>query len=112
MAQAAWEGLVRPLASAPCTRVGRGGPCQGVFPARPRWPLSGRVSRLDHGGRLAEIGDKTQILALVLAARFRRPLPIIFGILFATLANHAAAGLAGSYFGAVLNGPWLRWILG
>jgi putative Ca2+/H+ antiporter (TMEM165/GDT1 family) len=61
---------------------------------------------------LAEIGDKTQILSLVLAARFQRPLPIIFGIFFATLANHAAAGLAGSYFGDVLNGPWLRWILG
>ncbi len=61
---------------------------------------------------LAEIGDKTQILSLMLAARFQRPLPIIFGILFATLANHAAAGLAGSYFGDVLNGPWLRWILG
>jgi hypothetical protein len=47
---------------------------------------------------LAEIGDKTQILALMLAARFRRPLPIIFGILVATLANHAAAALAGTYF--------------
>jgi putative Ca2+/H+ antiporter (TMEM165/GDT1 family) len=61
---------------------------------------------------LAEIGDKTQILSLMLAARFQHPLPIIFGILFATIANHAAAGLAGSYFGALLNGPWLRWILG
>jgi hypothetical protein len=59
---------------------------------------------------LAEIGDKTQILSLMLAARFRRPLPIIFGILLATLADHAAAGLAGSYFGDLLNGPWLRWI--
>ncbi len=44
---------------------------------------------------LAEIGDKTQILALMLAARFLRPVPIIFGIFFATIANHAAAGLAG-----------------
>ena len=61
---------------------------------------------------LAEIGDKTQILSLMLAARFQRPLPIIFGILFATIANHAAAGLAGSYFGDLLSGPWLRWILG
>ena len=47
---------------------------------------------------LAEIGDKTQILSLMLAARFQRPVPIIFGILFATLANHAAAGLAGIVF--------------
>jgi Ca2+/H+ antiporter, TMEM165/GDT1 family len=61
---------------------------------------------------LAEIGDKTQILSLMLAARFQRPLPIICGILFATLANHAAAGLAGTLFGAALAGPWMRWVLG
>ena len=45
---------------------------------------------------LAEIGDKTMLLAIVLAARFRKPLPIIFGILFATLANHAVASFAGA----------------
>jgi putative Ca2+/H+ antiporter (TMEM165/GDT1 family) len=61
---------------------------------------------------LAEIGDKTQILSLMLAARFQRPLPIIFGILLATLANHAAAGLAGTIFGSLLAGPWMRWVLG
>ena len=61
---------------------------------------------------LAEIGDKTQILSLMLAARFQRPLPIILGILFATIANHAVAGLAGTYFGDIASGPWLRWILG
>ena len=61
---------------------------------------------------LAEIGDKTQILSLMLAARFLRPVPIIFGILFATVANHAAAGLAGTLFGDVLRGPWMQWILG
>ncbi|HEX3953157.1 MAG TPA: TMEM165/GDT1 family protein [Stellaceae bacterium] len=61
---------------------------------------------------LAEIGDKTQILSMMLAARFRRPLPIIAGILCATIANHAVAGLAGTLFGDLLNGPWLRWILG
>src|SRR6516165_1285264 len=61
---------------------------------------------------LAEIGDKTQILSLMLAARLLRPVPIIFGILFATIANHAAAGLAGTFFGDVLRGPWMRWILG
>ena len=60
---------------------------------------------------LAEIGDKTQILSLLLAARFGRPWPIIAGIFFATLANHAAAGLAGTFFGGLLGGPWLRWIL-
>jgi Ca2+/H+ antiporter, TMEM165/GDT1 family len=54
---------------------------------------------------LAEIGDKTQILSLMLAARFLRPLPIIFGIFFATIPNHAAAGLAGTLFGSLLTGP-------
>lgn len=61
---------------------------------------------------LAEIGDKTQILSLMLTARFQRPLPIIFGIFFATLANHAAAGLVGTFFGRSITGPWMRWILG
>ena len=61
---------------------------------------------------LAEIGDKTQILSLILAARFQRPVPIIFGILIATLANHGVAGLAGVLFGSLLGGGWMRWILG
>jgi putative Ca2+/H+ antiporter (TMEM165/GDT1 family) len=61
---------------------------------------------------LAEIGDRTQILSLLLAARFQRPVPIILGILFATLANHAAAGALGTFFGSWLSGPWMRWILG
>jgi putative Ca2+/H+ antiporter (TMEM165/GDT1 family) len=60
----------------------------------------------------AEIGDKTQLLALLLACRFRRPLPIIAGILIATLANHALAGIAGAWAGNLLDGPWLRWIVG
>jgi Ca2+/H+ antiporter, TMEM165/GDT1 family len=61
---------------------------------------------------LAEIGDKTQLLALVLAARFRRPWPIAWGILFATLLNHAAAAAVGAWAGDLLEGPHLRWILG
>jgi putative Ca2+/H+ antiporter (TMEM165/GDT1 family) len=61
---------------------------------------------------LAEIGDKTQILSLMLAARFLRPVPIIFGIFFATIANHSVAGFAGTFFGNVLSGPWMRWTLG
>jgi Ca2+/H+ antiporter, TMEM165/GDT1 family len=48
----------------------------------------------------------------MLAARFQRPVPIIFGILFATLANHAAAGLARTIFGSLLAGAWMPWILG
>src|SRR5262245_24331514 len=56
---------------------------------------------------IAEIGDKTQLLAMVLAARFRRrPLTIIVGILTATLANHAAAALVGATLSGFLQGPW------
>lgn len=52
---------------------------------------------------LAEIGDKTQLLALILAARFRKPWPIIAGIVAATLANHAAAGAVGAWFSSFLS---------
>jgi putative Ca2+/H+ antiporter (TMEM165/GDT1 family) len=61
---------------------------------------------------LAEIGDKTQLLALVLAAKFRRPLPIILGILVATLVNHALAGAAGAWIASVVGPTAMRWILG
>ena len=60
---------------------------------------------------LAEIGDKTQLLALLLAMRFRRPAPILLGILLATLANHGLAGLAGAWLGSLLDGDGLRWAL-
>jgi putative Ca2+/H+ antiporter (TMEM165/GDT1 family) len=58
---------------------------------------------------LGEIGDKTQLLALMLAARFRRPLPIVAGILVATLANHALAGWLGNLARAALPPDVLRW---
>jgi putative Ca2+/H+ antiporter (TMEM165/GDT1 family) len=61
---------------------------------------------------LAEIGDKTQLLAFVLAARFRKPLPIALGILLATLANHALAGALGAWITTLLHVDTLRWILG
>src|SRR2546430_1767434 len=61
---------------------------------------------------LAEIGDKTQLLALLLAARFRRPWPILGGILAATIANHLLAAAVGAAAGAFLQGPWMRWVLG
>jgi putative Ca2+/H+ antiporter (TMEM165/GDT1 family) len=57
---------------------------------------------------VAEIGDKTQLLAIVLATRFRRPLPIILGILVATLANHALAAFAGQFAAGLLDGQWFR----
>ena len=61
---------------------------------------------------VAEIGDKTQLLALVLAARYRKPWPICLGILVATLANHALAGEAGVLLAQWLSPAVLRWIVG
>ncbi|HEV2610678.1 MAG TPA: TMEM165/GDT1 family protein [Noviherbaspirillum sp.] len=61
---------------------------------------------------VAEIGDKTQLLALILAARYKRPIPIIFGILAATLLNHALAGLLGEWIRTMIDPGMLRWILG
>ncbi len=60
---------------------------------------------------LAEMGDKTQLLALVLAARFRKPWPIVFGILVATLANHALAGALGAWLTTLISPQILRWLL-
>jgi putative Ca2+/H+ antiporter (TMEM165/GDT1 family) len=61
---------------------------------------------------LGEMGDKTQLLALLLAARFKRPWPIMAGILVATLANHAAAGWLGAGIAAWLGPQVLRWVIG
>jgi len=61
---------------------------------------------------LAEIGDKTQLLAFLLATRFKKPLPIIAGILVATLLNHSMAGALGAWITATLSPEVLRWILG
>ena len=61
---------------------------------------------------LAEIGDKTQLLSFVLAARYRKPLPIALGILVATVLNHALAGAVGTWVTSVLSPQTLRWVLG
>ena len=61
---------------------------------------------------LAEIGDKTQLLAFILAAKFRKPVPIVIGILVATIFNHAFAGLLGSWITTLLGPETLRWVLG
>jgi putative Ca2+/H+ antiporter (TMEM165/GDT1 family) len=61
---------------------------------------------------LGEIGDKTQLLAMLLAARYRKPWPIVLGILVATLANHAAAAALGAWIQASLDPQWMRWALG
>ncbi len=61
---------------------------------------------------LAEIGDKTQLLAILLATRFRKPVPIILGIFAATIANHALAALIGAQAAAFLDSPLFRYVIG
>lgn len=61
---------------------------------------------------LAEIGDKTQLLAFILAARFKKPVPIILGILAATIVNHGLAGALGAWITATVSPEILRWVLG
>mgnify|MGYP000095914499 CR=1 FL=1 len=61
---------------------------------------------------LAEIGDKTQLLAFILAARFKKPLPIVLGILVATIVNHGLAGALGAWITSVISPGTLRWVLG
>ncbi|MGO3842444.1 MAG: TMEM165/GDT1 family protein [Alcaligenes pakistanensis] len=61
---------------------------------------------------LAEIGDKTQLLAFILAARYKRPWPIILAIFIATLVNHGLAGAIGAWVPALLDPEILRWVLG
>jgi Ca2+/H+ antiporter, TMEM165/GDT1 family len=70
------------------------------------------VANGSHVVAISEIGDKTLLLALILAVRFRKPVPIILGILVATLANHAAAALAGGWIASAVDPTILRWILG
>ena len=61
---------------------------------------------------LAEIGDKTQLLAFILAARFKKPVPIVLGILVATIVNHGLAGALGAWITSTLSPEVLRWVLG
>ena len=61
---------------------------------------------------LGEMGDKTQLLAMLLAVKFRKPVPIILGIFVATLLNHATAGLVGGWVASTLGPDVLRWVIG
>lgn len=85
-------------------------PLAGMPDAIAQWPLA--TALLSTGVvALAEIGDKTQLLALLLAARFRRPWPIIAGILVATVLNHAVAAWLGALIAQWLTPGVLRWIV-
>ena len=101
--------LARPLTTLPADWPD-GRVVMGTF--RP-WSISLESFLISTGiVALAEIGDKTQLLAFILAAKFRRPVPIILGILVATLANHAFAGAVGTWITALIGPQTLRWVLG
>jgi putative Ca2+/H+ antiporter (TMEM165/GDT1 family) len=61
---------------------------------------------------LGEVGDKTQLLAFLLAVKFKRPIPIVFGILAATLLNHTAAGAVGGWLATQVGPVVMRWVIG
>jgi putative Ca2+/H+ antiporter (TMEM165/GDT1 family) len=106
------SGTVRPTSGAiavACSRLACQHRCK-VFHSVPPMPIEAfLVSTVVVA--LSEMGDKTQLLALVLAARFRRPLPIVLGIVVATLVNHTLAGALGSWVRSVVPEEYLRWLL-
>ena len=89
----------------PGVRFGHCSSLAKVDHMEPFWVSTGVVT-------IAEIGDKTQLLALVLAARFGKPAIIIAGILLATILNHALAGALGAWLTVTIDPQWLQWILG
>jgi Ca2+/H+ antiporter, TMEM165/GDT1 family len=110
MADAA-SGLARPLTRQPWT--GRNEvACHWLASPAPEIPRLEALFVSTFVVALAEIGDKTQLLALVLAARFRKPWPIIAGILLATLVNHGIAAEIGARISALLSPDVQRWLLG
>jgi Ca2+/H+ antiporter, TMEM165/GDT1 family len=102
-------------------RTGHAGPSLAVSLVMAFWAPLGRIDPMEIFSHfaisaglvaIAEIGDKTMLLAMLLAARFRKPWPILAGILAATLANHGLAAGVGVVAGDILKGPWMRWVLG
>jgi len=103
--------LARPLTTTPSVLAGEGAVVIRLEPALEKILME---SLLVSTGvvALAEIGDKTQLLAFILAARFKKPIPIILGILVATLVNHGLAGALGAWITSLLTPEVLRWVLG
>ena len=103
--------LARPLTTTPSVLAGEGAV---VIRLEPALEILLMESLLVSTGvvALAEIGDKTQLLAFILAARFKKPIPIILGILAATLVNHGLAGALGAWITSLLTPDVLRWVLG
>jgi len=110
MVQAASASLARPLTTPSRLQ----GPREGVVIVfTPALELLMEAFLISTGVvALAEIGDKTQLLALVLAARYRKPVPIVLGILIATLLNHALAGTLGAVVARLVDPHAMRWVLG
>lgn len=80
---------------------------------RPAWEITMEAFLVSTGiVALAEIGDKTQLLAFILAAKFRKPVPIVLGILAATIVNHGLAGAIGAFITSLVDPHTMRWILG
>lgn len=92
------------------TKPGRGNASHRVLTERPGYktPMQSFVVSTSVVG-LAEIGDKTQLLSLVLAARYRKPIPIVLGVLVATLVNHAASGALGAWLASVIRPEIMNW---
>ena len=87
--------------------------CAYTYPAQPIFKSLLEAFLISTGVvALAEIGDKTQLLAFILAARFKKPLPIIAGILLATVVNHGLAGAIGAWMTTAITPEILRWLLG
>jgi putative Ca2+/H+ antiporter (TMEM165/GDT1 family) len=89
--------------------AGRGHDAVVQSPARPRKIVMEALLTSTAVVALAEIGDKTQLLAILLATRFKRPMPVVLGILVATLANHFLAALLGEQAANFLDGKWFRY---
>jgi putative Ca2+/H+ antiporter (TMEM165/GDT1 family) len=92
--------------------MGRGNVCIIKFNALSRRKIMEAFFVSTLAVAVGEIGDKTQLLALLLAARYKKPIPIVLGILVATLANHALAGLLGHWVVSNISSEVLRWALG
>lgn len=104
--------LARPLTASPPNRAGVAA-WSAFRSCRPASDHSLEAFLISTGiVALGEMGDKTQLLAMLLAARFKRPVPIILGVLVATLVNHALAGVVGDTVARWMGPDLLRWVIG
>src|SRR5579864_5876336 len=103
------SGMARPTDCPAAAEQDRSSRCSAARPGAP--PMEAFLVSITTVA-VAEMGDRTQLLSLVLAAHYRKPWPIIAGVLVATLANHALAGLIGVWFGTLLTARVLDFAVG